>query len=254
MSYLESHVDYLHQQNLLPTPTTQEPSSQCEVNEQGRRMTKDGKDSHSLNLGRMASMNLLPTPMAQTRDLPTEEQIAKRKEMYGGKKRAMYLEHVIAQNLLPTPTSMEDRSTPEVWMERQKKQMEKGNTPFTPGLNVMAQAGLLPTPMTTEIHHKDRVQKLKETGAETMASRNNGSNRPNGLMDYLDFNQMLPTICAAEGSGKVSGNAKEQKSVTQMVVQTHGKTSQLNPRFVAEMMGFPPDWTISPFQNGETNP
>jgi len=27
-----------------------------------------------------------------------------------------------------------------------------------------------------------------------------------------------------------------------------GKTSQLNPRFVAEMMGFPPNWTELPFQ------
>jgi hypothetical protein len=32
---------------------------------------------------------------------------------------------------------------------------------------------------------------------------------------------------------------------------TTGKTSQLNPQFVAEMMGFPPNWTELPFQNGE---
>jgi hypothetical protein len=64
---------------------------------------------------------------------------------------------------------------------------------------------------------------------------------------------LLPTPNVQQkGSGKVSGNDKEQKSVTQIVVQTHGKTSQLNPRFVAEMMGFPTDWTISPFQSGET--
>jgi hypothetical protein len=31
-------------------------------------------------------------------------------------------------------------------------------------------------------------------------------------------------------------------------------TSQLNPRFVAEMMGFPPNWTESPFLSGEKNP
>jgi hypothetical protein len=31
-----------------------------------------------------------------------------------------------------------------------------------------------------------------------------------------------------------------------------GKTSQLNPRFVAEMMGFPPDWLELPFLNTET--
>lgn len=31
-----------------------------------------------------------------------------------------------------------------------------------------------------------------------------------------------------------------------------GTTSQLNPLFVAEMMGFPVDWTVLPFQSGET--
>jgi len=35
--------------------------------------------------------------------------------------------------------------------------------------------------------------------------------------------------------------------------RTTGKNSQLNPRFVAEMMGFPPDWTTLPFQNGGSN-
>ena len=33
-----------------------------------------------------------------------------------------------------------------------------------------------------------------------------------------------------------------------------GIYSPLNPRFVAEMMGFPPNWTELPFQNGEQNP
>jgi hypothetical protein len=32
-----------------------------------------------------------------------------------------------------------------------------------------------------------------------------------------------------------------------------GKTSQLSPQFVMEMMGFPTDWTELPFLNGETN-
>jgi hypothetical protein len=43
----------------------------------------------------------------------------------------------------------------------------------------------------------------------------------------------------------------ETNSLPDHFAQT-GKTSQLNPLFVAEMMGFPPDWTILPFQNGET--
>jgi hypothetical protein len=32
-----------------------------------------------------------------------------------------------------------------------------------------------------------------------------------------------------------------------------GKTTQLNPQFVMETMGFPKDWTVSPFLSGEWN-
>ena len=35
------------------------------------------------------------------------------------------------------------------------------------------------------------------------------------------------------------------------IIGTPGGTSQLNPRFVGEMMGFPPGWTAFPFQAGE---
>ena len=38
------------------------------------------------------------------------------------------------------------------------------------------------------------------------------------------------------------------------VYAQRGKTSQLNPRFVSEMMGFPVDWTVLPFLNGGKNP
>lgn len=39
-----------------------------------------------------------------------------------------------------------------------------------------------------------------------------------------------------------------------MVIHGHnGMTSQLNPQFVEEMMGFPENWTASPFQSGEMN-
>jgi hypothetical protein len=46
---------------------------------------------------------------------------------------------------------------------------------------------------------------------------------------------------------------KKQTDLTATIQKTLGTTSQLNPRFVAEMMGFPPNWTELPFQNGETN-
>jgi hypothetical protein len=62
--------------SLLPTPTSQEPTSECEITHTGRRKTKDGKNSHSLNLGRVAG--LLPTPNASN-------------DWKGGKKPETYL-------------------------------------------------------------------------------------------------------------------------------------------------------------------
>ena len=70
---------------------------------------------------------------------------------------------------------------------------ENGKTRFYP-------MELLPTAMATDIYHPERVRHLKDAGAETMASRKNGSNRPNGLMDFMDFHGMLPTPMASDAT------------------------------------------------------
>lgn len=54
---------------------------------------------------------------------------------------------------------------------------------------------------------------------------------------------LLPTPMQP-GNGGTNGKAKAK--------EIYGSNSQLNPRFVAEMMGFPTNWTELPFQNGET--
>jgi hypothetical protein len=64
---------------LLPTPTAQEVETPCEVTETGRR--KSGKDSRSLNVGRMASMGMLPTPMAQEHDKRARQQTGKTSQL-----------------------------------------------------------------------------------------------------------------------------------------------------------------------------
>jgi DNA-cytosine methyltransferase len=128
-------------------------------------------------------------------------------------------------------------STPRASEVPRSEKFAKGRT-MSPSEYAVT-IGMLPTPRTTG-----------QESYETRAARKGHDSAMSYLeshVDYLNQQGLLPTPCAAEGSGKVSGNDKEQKSVTQIVVQTHGKTSQLNPRFVAEMMGFPTDWTISPF-------
>lgn len=116
---------------------------------------------------------------------------------------------------------------------------------------------LLPTPMSTDIHHAKRVKDLKNAGAKTMASRRNGSNRPNGLMDFMDFHGMLPTpttSCHNPGTAKDRKDGSPRTSeLNHLCARLIGKTSLLNPLFVAEMMGFPPDWTVLPFQSGGRN-
>lgn len=178
---------------------------------------------------------------------------------------------------------------------------------------------MLPTPMATDIHHAERVKNLKNVGAETFHSRKNGETRPNGLMDYLDFHDLLPTPMAQDyrrrgfnseqqglpemayngmlptpnaseatkysktynpnsqmGKGLHSlavngllptpkvqesrGNVTKDRGKFNLtdeickVFDLVGKTSlQLNPLFVEEMMGFPEDYLVSPFQDGDKN-
>jgi len=157
---------------LLPTPTTQEPTSICNLTENGRRMTNNGAD-HGTQYkqgGRslknyMSHHQMLSTPMAQNRET-TLEKTLDRKEKYGGEKRAMYLENYAVMGMLPTPT-----------------------------VNDMKNATLPPSRL------------------------------------------------------------ERQDSIVKRILQTTqiGINSQLNPLFVAEMMGFPLNWTVLPFQSGETN-
>lgn len=122
------------------------------------------------------------------------------------------------KGLLPTPCSIEATKFTKTI---------NPNSQMGQGLTALAVNGLLPTPTAMEIKHSNRVKGLKEKGAKGMYSRKNGALRPNGLTDFLDFNN-----------------------------QVDGGTSQLNPLFVEEMMGFPLMWTALPFlsPDGDKNP
>jgi len=141
------------------------------------------------------------------------------------------------------------------------------NSQMGMGLTAQAMNGLLPTPMATDVYHQERVSELKKKNV-SFHSRANGDSRPNGLMDYLDFNNLLPTPTAIDSSGatakmkssQVKDGSMHSMTLSRLVLngentqKTTGQTFQLNPRYVAEMMGFPIDWTELPFQNGEANP
>ena len=92
---------------LLPNPTTQEPTSECEINENGRRLTTNGKDSHSLNIGRMAAMGMLPTPTCM--DATNATATMKSTQVKEGSMHSVTLTRAMAMGMLPTPTSQDQK-------------------------------------------------------------------------------------------------------------------------------------------------
>jgi len=174
---------------------------------------------------------------------------------------------------------------------------------------------LLPTPASIQREHHERVKNLKQAGAKSLWSRVNGEQRPNSILDHMNFHGLIPTVqtqgikqCIGGKSypidnsllptpraNKVNGcnldsihlakrnkgnleesiaklitaellptptaddnpakntGKRNQDSLQKRAFQTTGATSQLNPLFVTEMMGFPIDWLILPFLNGEMN-
>jgi hypothetical protein len=112
------------------------------------------------------------------------------------------------------------------------------------------ESGLLLTPTTRE-----EVQDLDKF-KQRMKKYPNGTTMPNLATQIMG---MLPTptaqIVKHGHSEKYWNNriGKRQMDIAMWNAETNGKTSQLSPQFVMEMMGFPTDWTLLPFLNGEAN-
>lgn len=117
------------------------------------------------------------------------------------------------------------------------------------GLPEIIREMLLPTPTATEIHHWQRVERWKRQGRTSMHETEDGEKNPNGLTDFLDFHGLLPTLEHIGWKGK----NPQQGGLPDSFAQT-GRSFQLNPLFVAEMMGFPVNWTVLPFLPGGSSP
>lgn len=114
---------------------------------------------------------------------------------------------------------------------------------------------------SNRLYFRLRVSTLPTEGTEfgllpTVRARAAGGNcsndRGKGNLEDVIASGMLPTPMAEWSPEKNTGK-RNQDSIPKRIKDAGGKTSQLNPRFVLEMMGFPPNWTELPFQSGETN-
>lgn len=235
--------------DLLPTPNAMDIAHKdMEINERGRRNPKKGNTDHSLGLEDMAVAQLLPTPTALDKG---GGRINKSLSPNAAERQTLAL--AARKGLLPTPCSIEATKFTKTI---------NPNSQMGQGLTALAVNGLLPTPTAMEVKHSKRVKGLKEQGAKGMYSRKNGALRPNGLTDFLDFNGMMPTPSARDWKGctnpgvkKANGNVYGE-TLPDTVKRVTGGTSQLNPLFVEEMMGFPLMWTALPFlsPSGDKNP
>ena len=151
-----------------------------------------------------------------------------------------------AYGLLPTPMA--------------RDYSPRGPNCLQKGLPEIIREMLLPTPTAAEIHHRQRVERWKRQGRTSMHEKEDGEKNPNGLTDFLDFHGLLPTPTARDWKGAPTlehfarkGKKPHQGSLPDFFAQA-GRSFQLNPLFVAEMMGFPVNWTISPFLPGGSSP
>jgi len=110
-------------------------------------------------------------------------------------------------------------------------------------------SGLLPTPCANDIQPPQERRIIVKNGRYIKKNKGSGAEYGPKLVDIAG---LLPTPRAGMTSG-ISAKG-EGIDLPEAAKQMTGKTSQLNPPFVAEMMGFPTAWTTLPFLSGEENP
>lgn len=118
--------------------------------------------------------------------------------------------------------------------------------------------GLLPTIIASDIKVRGRSSQqygIPEMARDGLLPTPKAREAPNSpSMESLAVQGLLPTPLSVSD---VKGGCTRKDEKRQNDTLAHamhkitggmtGKTSQLNPLFVMEMMGFPPDWTLLPF-------
>jgi hypothetical protein len=183
----------------------------------------------------------LPTPTAS--DNP-EKNTGKMKQD-GLQKRARI-------GLLPTPTAMDSTNAT---VNMKSPQLTEGSMHSVTLTRAMAM-GLLPTPAAYDWNSTESPEKYLIRKEKMLKERNINLHLP-----LKQWARMLPTPnqrdylgCTTPGT-RITSTVKTQnygEVLPDTIKRITGTTSQLNPLFVEEMMGFPKNWTTLPFLNGET--
>lgn len=191
---------------------------------------------------------LTPTAVMIAEDPKKFKERAKKNGYQNGTTYGSLASQVMYSDMLPTPNAMDIPHKDMEINERGRRNPKRGKTDHSLGLEDMAVAKLLPTPCSIE------ATKFTKT-------INPNSQMGQGLT-ALAVNGLLPTTMDADGMRAnmklqaLKNHNKENANLAEQIAhKVGGGTSQLNPLFVEEMMGFPLMWTALPFlsQSGEQN-
>ena len=211
----ETGCGLLH--DLLPTPRAVEV---VEHPMKAAARTKDRTGTKLNNLSSGAAFGLLPTPMAS--DATTGVIIGKNDRFVTTRNGTPRKINQNGQNgSVGLARMVRLLPTPNAREADKYSKKYNPNSQMGTALTAMAVNGMLPTPIRRDYQPSVSPQTLK---------RKDGKMRTDSL---CNLPVMLGEHC----------------------LQTGGRTSQLNPLFVEEMMGFPLMWTTLPFlsQNGDRN-
>lgn len=123
------------------------------------------------------------------------------------------------------------------------KEFKEGKRRFYP-------LSLLPTPNASEgKKYAKKYNPDSQMGTGLTALAMNGLLLTPSATDGLRANFSMESLKAHK---KIKGDPLKSNLSEQIAHKVGGGNFRLNPRFVAEMMGFPPDWTVYPFLHGES--
>ncbi len=186
---------------------------------------------------------LLPTVTTQeTPHLQAELTENNRRKALNGNSHSLNIADLALRKMLPTPIAGD-------W----KGQLRSDGTAnmLSGKMALIYKSIMLPT--STAMDSTNATATMKSTQVKE------GSMHSVTLNRYILNNPLLNTPTASDKNGGCTRTNPKLQLGSSLVNEMHGvlnqpagKTSQLNPPFVLEMMGFPPDWTTLPFLNGET--
>lgn len=189
-------------------------------------------------------LDLLPTPNAMDiahKDMEINER-GRRNPKKGKTDHSLGLEDMAVAQLLPTPTALDKGGG------RINKSLSP-NAAERPTLALAARKGLLPTPCSIEATKFTKtINPNSQMGQGLTALAVNGLLLTPSATDGL---RSTMTMDSLKSHNKANANLAEP-----IAHKVGGGTSQLNPLFVEEMMGFPLMWTALPFlsPSGDKNP